>query len=182
MTLPYESSGESRLAQVARPSEASQIMSVQTADSMDQFTAIKNAQKKCTVDLPAICFEDKQGLNEKQVILMKEKKAALENPPDKNDGYMIAEPMHKEANASNDAHNKKVFTEVDTNHNGRLSLDELKHAIHDPNSDLTKLDIMQLKSQEGQILKHIAISGASDGTHRYDPSLRQYIAQNHLMF
>ncbi|MBS1954283.1 MAG: hypothetical protein JST89_08855 [Cyanobacteria bacterium SZAS-4] len=133
MTLPYESSGESRIAQVARPSEASQIMSVQTADSMDQFNAIKGAQKKCTVDLPTICFEDKQGLNEKQVILVKDKKEALvkdkkeafENPPDKNDGYMLAEPLHKEANAKIDAHNKQVFNEVDTNHNGRLSLQEL---------------------------------------------------------
>ncbi len=182
MTLPYESSGESRFAQIAGPSEDAQRMSLQVAQSMDQFNTIKDSGEKCTVDLPTICFEDKQGLNEKQVILMKDKKAALENPPDKNDGFILAEPLMHKAEAKHDAHNKQVFKEVDTNHNGRLSLEELKHALTEPNSDLSKMDRVQLQSQENQILKHLAISGTSDGAHKYDPSLRQYLAQNHLMF
>lgn len=192
MTFHPDASSERRVAELARPAEDSQLMSVQVACMMDQYSSIKDSGKKCTVDLPDFKIDDEKAQKEKQIILVKEKKESsenppdkvlLKNPPDKNDGYMLAEPLHK-IDAEQNAHNKKVFTEVDTNHNGRLSLQELRHALSDPNSDLTKLDRVQLQSQENQILKHFAITGLSEHSHshKFDPTLSDYLKQNQHTF
>jgi Fe-S cluster biosynthesis and repair protein YggX len=182
MTFSHDASfeGETRIGQLSRPSEDSQRISAQVGSSMDQFNAIRNVGKK-SVELPELELFEKKALNEKQTLNEKQitqdkKEYLLKNPPDKNDGYILNPSLQKIEDKTN-AHNKQVFSEVDINHNGKLSLKELESALSAPKSDLTKTDREQLQSQEYQILKKLAIAGEHK-THKFDPDLRQYLEQN----
>lgn len=192
MTFHPDASHEHRLVERARPSESAQAVSVQVSSFMDQFNSIKDSGKKCTADLPDFGLDDDKTIKEKKIILAKEKKdlseypdkVLIKDPPDKNDGYMLAKPTMHKIDADQYAHNKEVFLDADTDHNGRLSLREVRHALTETNSDLTKLDRIQLQSQENQILKHFAITGLPENSksHKFDPTMRQYLEQNQYSF
>ncbi len=70
-----------------------------------------------------------------------------DSPPDKNEGYMLADDPMDQYRKETNAHNMKVFAEVDTDHNGKLSLKEIESAKSaaekfDSKTDLNRDDMI----------------------------------------
>ncbi len=188
MTSNGSFEGETRLAQFNFPSEESQRISVQVGNSMDQFSSIQDFGRKSSVDLPNLALYDTKSSTEKQIIQVKDQKEQnppdkndgymlKQNPPDKNDGYLLADDPIDKFRKDTNAHNKKVFDEVDTDGNGKLSLKELEAATSAPKSDLTYDDLENLNRQQYNMLKKLGIAGEYN-THKFDLDLPEFLIEN----
>lgn len=119
---------------------------------------------------------DKKLVDQKE----NEKKVAEKESPEE-----IAKHWH-DLQQKQYAHNKQVFTEIDTNHNGRISLKEIEHALNDPSADFTKADRVQLQKRADEMLKEIFRFGpfgvTPERVNRQDITRAEYLEQNRLVF
>lgn len=157
--MPYfedvSSASEKHVKQLA---EASQ-MSGQAPYLLDQWSTVKSQNlpdKTLSDTLPVFSIEDKKMKAEEQAIAAKKlamsdssreaidggtKDSKDANFPQKRlvDGESMndrAQHWHDSQEKQNE-HNKLVFAEIDSDHNGRLNLSEVENAINNPAADFT---------------------------------------------
>lgn len=83
-------------------------------------------------------------------------------------------------------HNKLVFAEIDSDHNGRLNLSEVENAINNPAADFTKSDRAMLQATADKMNKDLffyELFGVNpDLIHKYDVTQAEFLEHNRLVF
>ncbi len=199
------SASEKKAVKLQQPGDGSQ-MAAQVPYLLEQYSSIKkmNTSAQDVDSLPVFTIEDKKNAEEKAVIAKKlaaagadgqsvdggsknEKEAIIAKKKlgENETPEQIAADRHERQQAQY-AHNKKVFSEIDTDHNGRMSLKEIEAALKNPSDDLTKSDRVELKQRADQMIDNIFNSGhlfiTPDLVRRQDVTRAQYLEQNRLVF